>query len=141
MSMNRFNSEGYIDMTAFKALTNIEKEAKKTSYKPLVYICSPYSGDVDDNTAKTREYCRFAVRQNCIPLASHLHYPQFLDDSVPSERELGVFFGMVLMSKCSEVWVFGSRISSGMALEIEKAKSKNQPIKYFSDTCEEVRPK
>ena len=45
---------------------------------------------------------------------------------------------IVLLSKCSELWVFGERISKGMSMEIEKAKRKGQPIRWFTDDCKEV---
>ena len=67
MGISRFNSEGYYDPTAHEAVCNIEKEARK--WRPLVYICSPYSGDVDRNTEKARRYCRFAVDQGAIPFS------------------------------------------------------------------------
>lgn len=141
MGINKFNAEGYRDPTAFEAITNVVKEDKKSVYRPLAYICSPYSSDVEANTEKARRYSRFAVDRGFIPLAPHLLYPQFLNDEVASDRDLGLFFGIVLLGKCSEVWVFGSNISSGMAAEIEKAKRKNLPIRYLGDQCEEVFPK
>ena len=55
--VDKKNSEGYPDPTAYEALTNIKKEA----FKPLVYICSPYAGDVEKNTEKAKLYSRFAV--------------------------------------------------------------------------------
>jgi hypothetical protein len=42
-------------------------------------------------------------------------FPQFMDDENPEERELAIFMDIVLMGKCSEVWVLGNTISSGMA--------------------------
>ena len=42
------------------------------------------------------------------------------------------------MGKCQEVWVFGSRITGGMAVEIAKAKERGQKIRYFNDRCMEV---
>lgn len=138
MSISKYNSEGYNDPTAYNALSNVETMEQKATFKPLVFICSPYSGDVDTNVENARRYSRFAVNQKCIPLTPHLLYPQFLNDDSPSERELGLFFGTVLLGKCSEVWVFGNTISSGMSAEIAKAKRKNQTIRYFSDACEEV---
>ena len=83
-------------------------------YRPLVYICSPYAGDVERNVNMARLYSRFAVRNTCIPLAPHLLFPQFMDDGIPAERELVLFMGMVLLTKCEQVWVFGSVISSGI---------------------------
>ena len=138
MSTNKFNSEGYFDPTAFEALVAIEKEAKKTAYKPLVYICSPFAGDVDRNLMKARAYSQFAVSKNAIPIAPHLLFPQFMEDSDKREREKALFMGLVLMSKCQEVWCFGSRISSGMSLELAKAKKRGTKIRYFNDCCEEV---
>jgi hypothetical protein len=54
------------------------------------------------------------------------------------ERELGLFFGIVWLGKCDEMWVFGSTISTGMAKEIAKARKRGIPIRYFTDTCQEV---
>ena len=42
------------------------------------------------------------------------------------------------MSKCSEVWVFGSRISAGMKAEINRAKWKSYRLRYFTEDCQEV---
>ena len=39
MSVNLYNAERYLDPTAYEALMNIEREAKRTAYKPLVFIC------------------------------------------------------------------------------------------------------
>ena len=61
-----------------------------------------------------------------------------MEEDDPAQRDLGIFFGMVLMSKCQEVWVFGRDITKGMAVEIEKAKRRGLPVRYFSDRCVEV---
>ncbi len=116
---------------SMRPLTHIEQEAKRTAYKPLVFICSPYAGNIRRNTERAREYCRFAVSKNCIPIAPHLLFPQFMEEADPAQRELGIFFGLVLQSKCREVWVFGRSISKGMAVEIEKAKGARPPHPIF----------
>ena len=139
MGVSKFNSEGYYDPTAFGALSVIEAEEKALrAFRPIVYICSPFSGDVDGNVAAAQRYSRFAVDKGYIPVAPHLLFPQFLDDNDPKERQLGLFFGNALMSKCAEVWVLGNTISSGMAKEIEKAKKRRQTVRYFSPVHEEV---
>ena len=135
--MDYKNSEGYADPTAYEALTAVAKSEKP--YKPLVYIASPYAGDTESNTLRTQGYCRFAVTKNCIPVAPHLHYPQFMDDSDKEQRELGLFFALVLLGKCDELWVFGDRISSGMAQEIRKAEKRGISLRRFNYKCEEVR--
>lgn len=139
MSISKYNSEGYPDPTAFGALSSIENEARALrAFRPIVYICSPFAGNIEKNVAAARTYSRFAVEHGYIPITSHLLFPQFLDDSDPKERELGLFFGNAIMSKCSEVWVFGSHISSGMEAEIKRAKWKNYRLRYFTENLEEV---
>lgn len=130
--MDYRNHEGYADPTAYAALTKIEEEGR------FVYICSPFSGDVEGNIANARRYCRFAVDKGFIPIAPHLLYPQFLNDNDPNERELGLLFGNALISKCAEIWVFGSRISSGMEAEIKRAQWKGYHLRYFTEECQEV---
>lgn len=140
MKINKFNTEGYYDPTAYEALMQVEKERKEMfSFRPIVYICSPYAGDIEKNVAAARRYSRFAMENGCIPFAPHLLFPQFMDDRKPMERELAMFFGNALMSKCAELWVFGDTVSSGMAAEIERAKRKNYPIRYFNSNLEEVQ--
>ena len=139
MNVEKFNSEGYYDPTAYEALCAIEKEERALrAFRPIVFICSPYAGEVEKNILAAKYYSRFAVDKGYIPIAPHLLFPQFLNDADPNERQLGLFFGDALMSKCSEVWVFGSRISAGMETEIKRAKWKNYRLRYFNESCEEV---
>ena len=142
VGMGRLNSEGYPDPTACDALAAVRREEKraKKPYRPLVFICSPLAGDLEGNIQNARRYSRYAVEQGAIPLAPHLLYPQFMDDTDRTQRELGLFFGLVLMSKCDQMWVFGSIFSQGMKLEISKAQKRGLPIKFFNDRCEEVPP-
>ncbi len=93
---------------------------------------------MERNQAEARRYCRFAIDSGAIPLAPHLYFPQFMNDSVPAERSLALFMDIVLLSKCAELWVFGETISKGMSIEIEKAKRKGQPIRRFTVDCKEV---
>lgn len=139
MNIPYFNQEHYADPTAYEALKNIEAECNALrAFRPIVYICSPFAGDIEGNIANAKRYCRFAVDSGYIPIAVHLLFPQFMDDADPDERELALIFGNAVMSKCSEVWVFGERISSGMASEIRRAKWKNYRIRYFDSDCKEA---
>lgn len=93
---------------------------------------------LDRNIKAAQAYSHYAVDNGFIPIAPHLLFPQFMNDTDPKERELGLLFGNALMSKCSEVWVFGSVISPGMGAEIKRAKWKNYRLRYFTENCEEV---
>ena len=125
MMVSKFNCEGYYDPTVYEALTRVEAEERAAraaaAYRPLVYICSPYTGDVEKNTYRARAFSRFAVEKRYIPLAPHLLCPQYID----------------FMGKCEEIWVFGDVISEGMAAEIEKAKKMRKKIRYFTEDLQE----
>ena len=133
------NHEGYIDEVPWQAIRNVEKRdaVERTPFLPLVYICAPYSGDVAKNTKKTAEFAAFAYRRGNIPITPHLLFP-FLDDENPDERRLAIHMDLVLMGKCKEVWVLGDRITVGMRVEIERAKRRRQPIRYFNGEFQEA---
>ena len=137
--MDRYNAEGYPDPTAYSALLAIEREEKAKPYLPLVYIASPFASDPERNTERARGYCRLAVSKGYIPLAPHLLYPQFMDDSDEDQRILGLRFAISLLYRCDELWVFGEKVSAGMAKEIEKAEKRGMRIRRFNSKCEEVK--
>ncbi|TRX47083.1 DUF4406 domain-containing protein [Corynebacterium guaraldiae] len=130
------NKEGYADLTAYQALKRAQRA--EFGYRPLVYICSPYSGDTEANTALAREICARAVGEKKIPLAPHLFFPQFMDDTDPDERELAMFFNRVLLSHCEGMWVYTPRVSAGMRLEIQWAHAIDLPIRYIDENLEKV---
>lgn len=138
MSISKFNSEGYYDPTAYEALMNVAAEARTARFRPLVYICSPYAGDTEANVVNARRYSRHAVDTGYLPVTPHLLFPQFMKDHDPDERETAMFMNIVLLSKCAELWVFGDVVSEGMHIEINRAKYKEKPIRYFTAACEEV---
>lgn len=143
MGIDKKNHEGYLDKTAHDAISNIQCEEKaadkKAAYLPLVYVCSPYAGDVETNVMNAKRYSRFAMDQGTIPVTPHLMYPQFMDDTNKDERENAIHFNYVLLGKCTEVWVFGGVISRGMAHEIGVAKKRRMKIRWFTQDMKEVR--
>ena len=50
MNIDKFNSEGYYDPISYEAMTNVAKADKQSAFRPLVYICSPFSGDTERNS-------------------------------------------------------------------------------------------
>ena len=133
------NSEGYADPTAGAAMSRIMKEYRQQQKKRYVdknrrkiYVASRYAGDVDANVSAAVTYCRRVIDEGYMPVASHLLYPQILNDNIPEERELGLLFGLALLAVCDEVWVFGE-VSSGVAKEIEEAKRLKKRIRYFEE--------
>ena len=98
----------------------------------LVYICSPYRGNVEENTENARRYSLRAIidHPDVIPIAPHLLFTQYLDDDDPEQRRIGLDAGLDLLSICDELWVYGlDNPSEGMAAEIAMAKELAIPIR------------
>lgn len=102
--------------------------------KKLIYICSPCrgnDGNYEHNIEMAQYYCRTVMHMfpNLLPIAPHVYFTQFLDDSDPCEHRMGMVAGMELLEQCSEVWVFGmENPSAGMKKEIAKANELGIPI-------------
>ena len=132
------NREGYDDPTAGAAVSQVMKEYMREQRRKFaaknrrkIYVASRYAGDIQTNIENAVWACRYVIDKGYMPVASHLLYPQILNDSNPRERELGLMFGLALLANCDEVWVFtvDGEVSSGMEREIEEAKRLGIPVR------------
>lgn len=71
--------------------------------------------------AAARRYSRHAVDRRLHPHCTTPVVPVKLNDAGLEGTRAGLFFGNAVMSKCSEVRVFGNTISAGMEAEIKRA--------------------
>ena len=116
----------------------LEKFDKADKYYPLVYVCSPFRGNVDENVINARKYSRFTFDEKNIPITPHLLYPQFINDNDLFERNIAIHkINYVLIGLCKEMWVFGDVITEGMEREILIAKKRKMRIRYFSKDLKE----
>lgn len=88
----------------------------------LVYICSPYRGEVERNLEYARELTRLALDNSFVPITPHLYLTQVVDDEDCRERERGMKAGKELLQHCKYILI-GSRygLSEGMLEEIKLA--------------------
>jgi len=98
----------------------------------LIYVASPYAGDIERNTAFAREACQFVKNEGHAFFAPHLLYPQVLHEDDPADRQLGLAMGKKMLAKCDELWAFGDFISPGMAGEVELAEQRGIPVRYIT---------
>ena len=85
----------------------MSNKPKDRTYRPLVYICSPLSGNVEANTERARAFCRFALEQGQIPLAPHLLFPQFtgeLNRSCTADLIWGMLNSSYWYAGCFDDW-------------------------------------
>lgn len=95
----------------------------------LIYVASPYAGDIEKNTEFAKKACRHAMEQGYAFFAPHLLYPSILNENVPEQRQLGIDMGLTMLAHCDELWCYGDRISHGMMMEIEEAQSLGIPVR------------
>ena len=101
----------------------------------MIYVCSPLSGtpeEMKENIKKAEGYCQMIINDGAgnIPIAPHVYLTKFLDDTVQEDRQYGLDMALNLLEKCDSVWVFDDKISSGMSMEIDIAKTLNIKIDY-----------
>jgi hypothetical protein len=136
------NGEHYPDPTACEAICTVIQEEKADKEqappphrkkRPLVFICSPYRGAIEHNLRLARKYCRLALKRKAVPFAPHLHFTQFLDDTVNKERNIGISCGLEMLRRCDQIWVCGDKITAGMKAEIRAAKDLGIPIRRIKN--------
>ena len=97
------------------------KEGGKGDNK-LIYVCSPYRGDVERNLAYARVLTKFALNNSYIPITPHLYLTQVLEEDDPEQRKKGMAAGKELLKQCRYILV-GSKygFTEGMLEEIHIA--------------------
>lgn len=96
-----------------------------------VILESPYAGDIERNVEYARKCIRHSLSLGESPIASHLLYTQdgILDDTIPSERMLGINAGLA-WKEVAELQVFyiDYGYSNGMRYAFNYSKEHNIPI-------------
>ena len=92
----------------------------------LVFICSPYRGNVQRNVAYTISYCECEMALGNTPFAPHLIYPQ-----ITADDDTGIHHGLEVLARCDELHVWGDNVSAGMRIEIEYADTAGIPVRYM----------
>ena len=103
------------------------RRKSKRPDRPLIFVCSPYRGDMETNTQNARQYCRLVMEQGGIPFAPHLLFTQFLDGNKAAERRQGLWMGREMLKLCDELWAFGEP-TEGMRMEIAQAECLGIPV-------------
>ncbi len=100
-----------------------------------IYVCSPLRGDIRKNIDAAERYAKYVFECGAIPIVPHF-FANVLDDSIPSERKLGMDAGLELLKDCDAMFVFGDVISTGMKNEIELCNKMGIPVIEIADITE-----
>ena len=72
-----------------------------------VYICSPFSGNIEKNVEKAKIYSRFAYKLGYLPICVHIYLEEAtgLNEKTGDRGEL-LKLGKEFVKMCDEVWIF-----------------------------------
>lgn len=105
-------------------------------------LLSPYSGAVERNMLYARAALLDSISRNEAPLASHLLYPQVLDDTISRERELASDMEGEWLRVSDQVVAYQDYgITDGMELTLRKAAQLGLPVSYRTIEDKLVRAK
>lgn len=95
----------------------------------IVIVESPFAGDMAGNRQYAIEACADCFRRGEIPFASHLIYPQILDELKPEEREQGITAGYAFWPLAAKIVFYTDfGFSSGMERALRRAQELKMEI-------------
>lgn len=100
----------------------------------IVIVESPFAGDMEANKQYAIKACADCFRRGEIPFASHLLYPQILDELKPEEREQGIRAGYQFWSLAGKIVFYMDRGESpGMyrALLLARAEGRDYEMRWI----------
>lgn len=96
---------------------------------PRVVVESPYAGDVVGNVEYARKCLKDSIERGEAPFASHLLYPQILNDADDEQRAKGIDIGLIWGASADLVALYVDRgITPGMWKGVETARERRQTV-------------
>lgn len=103
----------------------------------IEYIAHPVSGDVQGNLKKIREIVRHInlTESDVVPFVPYYVDLVSMHDHIPQERERGIRNDHTILKSglVNKIRLYGNRISSGMADEIEVCLQKDILVVPMTD--------
>lgn len=106
---------------------------------PVVIVESPFAGDMEGNKIYARRACLDCLLRGEVPYASHLFFPQFLDELKPEQRELGLTAGYAFWPIAAKIVFYTDRGWSG-GMHRAKARAVDLGYQYEERTLKNERP-
>lgn len=96
-----------------------------------VILESPLAGEVDRNIVYARRALKDSLDRGEFPFASHLLYPQVLDDTIVTDRAKGIAGQLAWIETAQAVVVYQDYgVSPGMKAGLKQAKKLGKFIAY-----------
>lgn len=109
----------------------------------FVIVESPFAGDTERNIEYAQKACRDCFRRGEFCFASHLFYPQFLDDTKIDERNFGIQGGYWFWYRATKIAFYVDHgWSPGMYAALKRAidDGKRPVARFIYNKRDEVFP-
>jgi hypothetical protein len=93
----------------------------------IVIVESPFAGEIETNRRYAIEACADCFRRNETPFASHLLYPQILDEHSKSDREKGIVAGYAFWPLASKIVFY---VDNGWSPGMKRARQRAENLGY-----------
>ncbi|GEM_PF-6188196 len=100
----------------------------------IAYIIHPLKGDehftLEQNIERVRGICKNLYSKRLMPIAVHLYFTQFMDDTKKEDRELGLEFDLEILRRgfINKILACGHKVSTGMNLELNVIRERTLPL-------------
>lgn len=109
----------------------MNRRTMKTIGRPWVYGCSPFAASTPEQLDLHLRWARALAKQIWLdgfwPVLPHLYGPQFLEDTNPADRAIGLAWGLDLLDRCVALYVCDVTPSAGMQRELTRAQALDLP--------------
>lgn len=100
----------------------------------LIYVCSPYRGDVKNNKEKAKEFAKKVLKEGHLPICVHVFLNEVSGMSERNGQRIDLLIlGRQYVEVCDEVWVFGNKATEGMKGEIKIANKRGIKVRWFKN--------
>jgi hypothetical protein len=89
----------------------------------VIYMAHPVNGDVEGNLKRAKIWLKHLTEGNpwVAFIAQWIVECEIWDDSNAADREIGLKRCLAAVERCDELWLVGTSMSNGMALEAAHA--------------------
>lgn len=118
------------DHIVFKDKTLFSSYLGIPDFNNVVYICSPYSGDIDKNISNAEKFANWVYEIGQIPLTPHFLFPFIKKENDRKERSFAIYSGLELLRRCDYLFLFKTNkgITNGMQIELKYARNIHIPV-------------
>ena len=103
---------------------------------PLLYLCIPYHGDLDQYYRETLRWYSMAEDEGFIPISPLFCIPQLVEKHAPGLQKISKALNYDLLRICKKAWLCGNIENEAMGSEVSQAIRLHIPVDHLSEVTQ-----